>query len=764
MDGEAVTRHRTARSLLAAVALAVSALTGAPPSRAQAPIEVLPAQFAIQNVAAGLTKPTGIDFLPDGRILLAEQAGVVKLITLGSSKHRVALDIQQEVSAALERGLTDVTVDPDFANNGYVYLLYTYDKPGQEPDGVDLRLGRLVRYTMSEDVIDPQSARVLVDGFESDVAYHATGSVRVSPAGEIYASFGDSSNPYEPSDLSLRSQALTQLQGKIVRVDREGKALPGNPFYDAAQPKSVRSMVWAYGLRNPFRFALHPSSAVPYVGNVGQSTSETLVRATAGANFGWPCYEGAEPYAPFTGRPECEGLAGKPPAIDYSYTHDGDNASIIGGDFPPFGNFPDALQGSYFFADYNRQFIRRAVLDAGGKVTRVEPFIEFAGFLADVQFSPSGRMYALDYIGGTLRQVTFEPDRSPPVARLDASLPSGASGSISGVAPLTVMLSAARSTDADLASGNEKLIYWWNLAAGALNQDSGLLVTDTPTLTHVFDRAGTYTVRVTAVDALGWQSSAETRVVVRDATPRAEVTSTSNGDTYPVGARVIVRGRGFDTAGAALTPDKLSWTVDFMDAGSRRRLAAGSGDVVSFVMPASAPDPSLRGLQESGRALVTLRAADSAGVTGSTTIRLYPQPRDGYVRSWWLIGGFPGRALFNDALPGGEAAFRLSGDVSGLRAIHSPSRRINLAQLISPAENTMAYAFVWLYAPDEREALLGMNSDDGIAVWLNGEEVWRNKTNRFVSDDTRDYDLLRVLKTSGSVMRDVMVRTKAVLP
>jgi hypothetical protein len=191
-------------------------------------------------------------------------------------------------------------------------------------------------------------------------------------------------------------------------------------------------------------------------------------------------------------------------------------------------------------------------------------------------------------------------------------------------------------------------------------------------------------------------------------------------------------------------------------------------------------------MEEVASAVVTLRVTDDKAIVGETQIRLKPQPRDGYIRSWWLIGGFPQRGLYDDLLPGGEARFVLPADGAGAQLIQSASRKIDLASHIQPAENNVAYAFIWIDSPSDREALLGMNSDDGIAVWLNNQEVWRNRVNRFVPDDTRDLDLpkvqlkqgrntllvkvdqttgewafkLRVLNLNGAVMRDVVALTK----
>ena len=135
-------------------------------------------------------------------------------------------------------------------------------------------------------------------------------------------------------------------------------------------------------------------------------------------------------------------------------------------------------------------------------------------------------------------------------------------------------------------------------------------------------------------------------------------------------------------------------------------------------------------------------------------------------------------------LPGGEANYIPKPDDPLAWPIRSATRNVNFLRYITPVYKTMAYAFVWIDSPQERKGLLGMNSDDGIAAWLNGKEIWRHKISRYMPDDTRDIDLpaiqlkkglnallikvdqndgdwqfkARILNADGSIMRDVTAR------
>lgn len=774
-------RHRV-RLMFMACVLGLMAWILPQPSMAQLPEWTLPPQFTFTVLAAGLTQPTGFAFLPDGRILVIEQAGTVKLYKDGQLQLTPALNLTDEVNGAVERGLTGIAADRDFTSNGFVYLLYTYDKPEDEKDGNGFRQGRLSRFTMNGDAIDPASKKITLDGVDSDVPYHAPGSIRVAKDGTLFASFGDGSDPYTVSDLSLRSQDLDQMHGKIIHIDRAGNALPSNAFYDPAQPNAGHSKVFATGFRNPFRFALHPDTQVPYAGNVGWATIDSIVIAQPGVNFGWPCFESHRPVPEFAAKAPCPTLT---PAnlvkAEYDYLHNGNNASATGGDFNIYAAFPPEMRSNYFFGDYSQRWLKRAVLDADGRFVRVESFAEGIGAVVDIQFGMDGALYLIDYLGGRFARISYVPNAKKPALHLTVNGKPPAT--LEGTAPLTVTFSAANAT-----TDGAPLTFWWDVEGrGSVGANTTKLVpASSPTLTHIYKRAGDYTARVFAVDRYGWTDAAEVRVIVRDTKPSAQITSPGDGDAIMPGQRVTLNGKGFDMNGNAMPAQTLSWSVEWRDGPQHRTLAAGNGDSISFIMPSAQPGAVPARMDEAAVAILTLRATDKQNKIGETKIRLHPQPRDGYIRSWWLIGGFPGRGLYDDVLSGGEAKFVPPADGAGAQLIQSPSRKINLASVIQPAENNLTYAFVWIDSPTDREALLGMNSDDGIAVWLNNAEVWRNRVNRFVPDDTRDLDLpkvqlrqglntllvkvdqstgewafkLRVLNSNGSVMRDVVARTR----
>src|SRR5207244_12775597 len=121
-------------------------------------------------------------------------------------------------------------------------------------------------------------------------------------------------------DLALRGQNLDSLAGKLLHIDRTGNGFPTNPFFNG-NASANRSKVWDYGLRNPYRFNLKPTTNVPYIGQVGWNSWEDIYVGVPGRNFGWPCYEGNFQQAGYSAFSTCQALysAGGRTAPLYSY-------------------------------------------------------------------------------------------------------------------------------------------------------------------------------------------------------------------------------------------------------------------------------------------------------------------------------------------------------------------------------------------------------------------------------------------------------------
>ncbi len=311
----------------------------------------LPPGFIDFPIADNWNQAVGLTFASDGRMFVWEKGGRVWLVEGGTKSAQPLIDLGEEVGDWRDYGLLGFAIDPNFYSNGYIYLLYVVDyhhlahfgTPSYDPFANEYyrdTIARLTRYTCNAGdgyrSTDYASRLVLIGesistGFAMCHQSHGIGSLVFGEDGTLLASCGDAAS-YESVDTggcvsgsschclpegiiqtkedvgAYRSQLVDSLNGKIVRIDpATGDGVPSNPFYDAGNPRSARSRVWAMGLRNPFRMTLrpgtgnvNPANADPgtlYIGDVGWYSWEDLHVCKGGAeNFGWPAFEGLEEF------------------------------------------------------------------------------------------------------------------------------------------------------------------------------------------------------------------------------------------------------------------------------------------------------------------------------------------------------------------------------------------------------------------------------------------------------------------------------------
>ncbi|MGE3271059.1 MAG: PQQ-dependent sugar dehydrogenase, partial [Chloroflexota bacterium] len=510
-----------------------------------------PSGFVEQIVATGLQDPTALAFLPDGRLLVAEKRGVVRIIKNGALLDAPFIDLRDEVNDYWDRGMLGIAVGPDFASTGYVYLLYTYendDGPGPYPGGyTGTKTARLTRVTASGDTASPGSATVIVgqqvgrsctnfpagaDCIASDSDGHSIGAVKVAPDGSIFFAVGDASNGTAVDDRALRAQNLDALAGKILRVGPDGHGLPDNPFWNGSATAN-RSKVWALGLRNPFRFNLRPGTLVPYVGDVGWSTWEELNVAVPGANFGWPCYEGAAHQAGYEPKQVCQDLyaqgagAVRPPLI--TYQHAGGGASATGGFFYTGATYPAEYQGAYIFGDYTRSWIRTARVDSNHSLTAgPNDFISGANAPVDIEQGPDDRLYYVAFGSDDVRRYAYpanEPAQNSAPTAVATTTPA------TGPAPLAVQFSSAGSSDPD----NDPLTFRWVFGDGTPDSTE-------PNPLHTYTADGAYTATLTVSDDAGGVTTTTRAVLVGTAAcPTGQLSARYYANTTVSGTPVLER-------------------------------------------------------------------------------------------------------------------------------------------------------------------------------------------------------------------------------
>ena len=261
-------------------------------------LEVTPGEIALtegfraEPVASGLSQPTDFDFLPDGRILIAERQGLVRVAENGLVAEQPVLDLRERVNTEFFRGLVAVAVDPDFEENGFLYVVYTIRKPGHDPKGPTV--ARVSRFEITGSSVGPE--RVILgaagdgttsctdlppsaDCLPSDVD-HIGADIAFAGDGTLFVGTGDGGGQEAVEEAAFRAQSVDALGGKILRVTRSGAGVEDNPFFDG-DADANRSKVWALGLRNPFRLALSPGADLPIVGDVGWRVADEIDVAPA---------------------------------------------------------------------------------------------------------------------------------------------------------------------------------------------------------------------------------------------------------------------------------------------------------------------------------------------------------------------------------------------------------------------------------------------------------------------------------------------------
>lgn len=361
---------------LAAVAVALLASMGALLAWAISPAQgtvTLPAGFTESQVVSGLSNPMDMEFAPDGRLFVAEQAGRLR-IAKPNGTLVTFLDISTKVDSTGERGLQTLTFDPNFYTNHYVYLHYTSKATSTTPVH-----DRIVRVTARGNKVVAGSENLIFRLNDQNATFHMGGDIDFGKDGKLYISTGDN---YTPAN----SQQLTNLFGKVLRINKGGTIPTNNPFYSTASGNN--RAIWALGLRNPFKFAVQPGTGTIFINDVGGNTPEEareeINRGAAGANYGWPVHEG---------------VANDPLYVDpiHAYGHGGDPATtgcaITGGAFynPTTVRFPRAYLSDYFFADLCNGWIR--CYDPARDTTR--GFATGLSTIVDLEVSNSGELYYL---------------------------------------------------------------------------------------------------------------------------------------------------------------------------------------------------------------------------------------------------------------------------------------------------------------------------------------------------------------------------------
>jgi len=348
-----------------------------------------PAGYEWVQVVTGIGKPLDLQSSPDGsgRLFVVAQRGVIRLVKDGALVQEPFLDITDRVGVnGNEQGMLGLAFHPDFSSSGFFYVNYT-DSRG------DTVIARFSVSSQNPDQADPGSEQVLLR-VDQPYANHNGGGTAFGPDGYLYLALGDGGSGGDPQG---NGQSTQTLLGKLLRIDVNGGvpyAVPSdNPFArGGGQPE-----IWAYGLRNPWRFSFDRLTGDLYIADVGQNAWEeidfTPAGTPGGVNYGWNAREGMHD---FGGTPAQNASLVDPV---FEYGHD-QGCSVTGGYVYRGSSLPE-FRGIYLFGDYCSGYIWGLLRDSSGN-WQAQKLFDTPFALSSFGQDQNGEIYAVDQASGSV--------------------------------------------------------------------------------------------------------------------------------------------------------------------------------------------------------------------------------------------------------------------------------------------------------------------------------------------------------------------------
>jgi glucose/arabinose dehydrogenase len=536
-------------TLLAAAVVLVAA------SPASAAPVVKPGFNVTKSTQPNVGPLTNFMFVPGtaGTMLATSKCGGIGRGTIDGGWSPVSWTPLATVYCSGDRGLLGIDMDPGTTT---VYLLYDYV-------GIDGKVyGRLSKTTADSasapssltgetpilDNLPSYSADVPGTGDDS----HTIGTVLVAPDHSVFVGVGDGSSYLQPDVSATNAQDIDSVRGKIFHIDGNGQGLTTNPFY-RGDVNEVRAKVYAYGLRNPFRFTLKPDTDdTLYIGDVGWNTWEEIDVATGGEDFGWPCWEGSlnAPPNTYQSLAFCQTQRANPPANLkgplYWWDHSNNGNAAVGGAFAVGAQY-GAYSGAFFFGDFawNKLWAFQQPGPSGlllGDCSG-DAFGCDVGDVVAIHQGPNSDIYYADITANRISELRYDPgSNQPPVVH--AVVDPAASTDLS----TNFRFDASASFDTE----GDPLTFAWTFGDGSTA--AGMVVT------HNYDHHDDFNATVTVSDSHGGVSSLTLPVSTNHSVPRLTITPDKSGP-YAVGDTVTMTAMAKDETNQAITGAGITWDL-----------------------------------------------------------------------------------------------------------------------------------------------------------------------------------------------------------
>lgn len=467
-------------------------------------------------VSSGLSIPTEMAFAPDNRLFILEQAGKIKIYKNGS-----LLTIpfgSVPAFASSDRGALGLAFDPNWATEPMLYV-YFIDKT----DGFH----KIWKINASADTSTGNWTEIYSSKIVAG-SNHAGGSLHFDENGKLFVGIGDSGGAHE-------AQSLSRPLGKILRINKDGTIPSDNPFFGQT---GKEQRIWAYGLRNPFRFQFDGHHL--YLGDVGNVDWEEINIIEKGKNYGWPTVEG-----------KCKTNCANFTDPIYAYKHipfnaAGDTTGAVIGGFVYRGNlFPKEYQGRYFFADFSQGQLRYLNLTEDGHSVIGEQ-INFDPSIKDIVEiveAPDGSIYSLILTQGQLIRYAPNQTNKPPVVKIS-------SDKTTGPEPLLVKFSSLGSNDPE----GKTLTYKWNFGDGGTSTEANP--------SHTYPDKGRFNVSLQVSDGVNSVTS-ENLVIQVSTPPILNIVLPLSNTLYTAGETIQYKAEARDSDGNNIPVSNFTTEIRF---------------------------------------------------------------------------------------------------------------------------------------------------------------------------------------------------------